>query len=125
MVWASLGDADTIMWTIGGRNIPAPQMDPAQRAGAGEAPCDLSGTGKGHGIACRGSHHQEFSAIRADRAGRNGRRLFHTIHAGVRLPYVPLTRPPGSAVAICRAKWCLARTTKGFLYEKFDGITGS
>jgi phosphomethylpyrimidine synthase len=51
---------------------------------------------------------------------------YFTIHAGVRLAYVPLTanRVTGivSRGGSIMAKWCLARHKESFLYERFDEI---
>ena len=51
---------------------------------------------------------------------------YFTIHAGVRLPYVPLTanRTTGivSRGGSIMAKWCLAHHKESFLYERFDEI---
>src|SRR6187402_3366535 len=51
---------------------------------------------------------------------------YFTIHAGVRLAYVPLTanRVTGivSRGGSIMAKWCLSRHKESFLYEKFDEI---
>ena len=52
---------------------------------------------------------------------------YFTIHAGVRLPFVPLTakRITGiveAAAASIMAKWCPPLTTASFLYERFDEI---
>jgi phosphomethylpyrimidine synthase len=51
---------------------------------------------------------------------------YFTIHAGVRLPYVPLTanRMTGivSRGGSIMAKWCLAHHKESFLYERFDEI---
>ena len=51
---------------------------------------------------------------------------YFTIHAGVRLPYVPLTanRVTGivSRGGSIMAKWCLAHHQESFLYERFDEI---
>ena len=52
---------------------------------------------------------------------------YFTIHAGVRLPYVPLAanRVTGivSRGGSIMAKWCLAHHKESFLYERFDEIT--
>jgi phosphomethylpyrimidine synthase len=52
---------------------------------------------------------------------------YFTIHAGVRLPYIPLTarRVTGivSRGGSIMAKWCLAHHKESFLYEHFDEIT--
>ncbi|MDX2202000.1 MAG: phosphomethylpyrimidine synthase ThiC, partial [Hyphomicrobiaceae bacterium] len=51
---------------------------------------------------------------------------YFTIHAGVRLPYVPLTanRMTGivSRGGSIMAKWCLAHHKESFLYERFEEI---
>ncbi|GGG90746.1 phosphomethylpyrimidine synthase [Glycocaulis albus] len=51
---------------------------------------------------------------------------YFTIHAGVRLPYVPLTanRVTGivSRGGSIMAKWCLSHHKESFLYERFDEI---
>jgi phosphomethylpyrimidine synthase len=51
---------------------------------------------------------------------------YFTIHAGVRLPYVPLTanRMTGivSRGGSIMAKWCLAHHQESFLYERFEDI---
>lgn len=51
---------------------------------------------------------------------------YFTIHAGVRLPYIPLTvdRVTGivSRGGSIMAKWCLAHHRESFLYEHFDEI---
>ena len=61
----------------------------------------------------------------ADRAGEQGVDYF-TIHAGVRLRYIPLTanRVTGivSRGGSIMAKWCLAHHQENFLYKHFDDI---
>jgi phosphomethylpyrimidine synthase len=51
---------------------------------------------------------------------------YFTIHAGVRLPFVPMTarRVTGivSRGGSIMAKWCLAHHKESFLYERFDEI---
>ena len=51
---------------------------------------------------------------------------YFTIHAGVRLPYIPLTvgRVTGivSRGGSIMAKWCLAHHRESFLYERFEEI---
>ena len=52
---------------------------------------------------------------------------YFTIHAGVRLPYVPLAAKRVTGIVSrggsIMAKWCLAHHKESFLYENFDGIT--
>ncbi|WP_037498827.1 phosphomethylpyrimidine synthase ThiC [Sphingomonas jaspsi] len=52
---------------------------------------------------------------------------YFTIHAGVRLPYVPLTASRVTGIVSrggsIMAKWCLAHHKESFLYERFDEIT--
>ena len=51
---------------------------------------------------------------------------YFTVHAGVRLPYIPLTarRTTGivSRGGSIMAKWCLAHHRESFLYERFEEI---
>jgi phosphomethylpyrimidine synthase len=51
---------------------------------------------------------------------------YFTIHAGVRLPFIPLTahRTTGivSRGGAIMAKWCLSHHKENFLYERFDEI---
>jgi phosphomethylpyrimidine synthase len=52
---------------------------------------------------------------------------YFTIHAGVRLPYIPLTAKRVTGIVSrggsIMAKWCLAHHRESFLYEQFDEIT--
>ncbi|RJY09939.1 phosphomethylpyrimidine synthase ThiC [Aurantiacibacter aquimixticola] len=52
---------------------------------------------------------------------------YFTIHAGVRLPYVPMTAKRVTGIVSrggsIMAKWCLSHHKESFLYEKFDEIT--
>ncbi|RME64929.1 MAG: phosphomethylpyrimidine synthase ThiC, partial [Alphaproteobacteria bacterium] len=51
---------------------------------------------------------------------------YFTIHAGVRLPYVPLTAERVTGIVSrggsIMAKWCLAHHKESFLYEHFEDI---
>jgi phosphomethylpyrimidine synthase len=51
---------------------------------------------------------------------------YFTIHAGVRLPYVPLTAKRVTGIVSrggsIMAKWCLAHHQESFLYEHFEDI---
>jgi phosphomethylpyrimidine synthase len=51
---------------------------------------------------------------------------YFTIHAGVRLPYVPLTATRVTGIVsrggAIMAKWCLAHHRESFLYERFEEI---
>ena len=51
---------------------------------------------------------------------------YFTIHAGVRLPYVPLTAQRTTGIVSrggsIMAKWCLAHHKESFLYEHFEEI---
>ena len=53
---------------------------------------------------------------------------YFTIHAGVRLAYVPLTAKRVTGIVSrggsIMARWCLAGHRESFLYEKFDEICG-
>ncbi|WEK47970.1 MAG: phosphomethylpyrimidine synthase ThiC [Candidatus Andeanibacterium colombiense] len=52
---------------------------------------------------------------------------YFTIHAGVRLPYIPMTAKRVTGIVSrggsIMAKWCLSHHKESFLYEKFDEIT--
>ncbi|MFT4027023.1 MAG: phosphomethylpyrimidine synthase ThiC, partial [Novosphingobium sp.] len=52
---------------------------------------------------------------------------YFTIHAGVRLPYVPLAAKRMTGIVSrggsIMAKWCLSHHKESFLYERFDEIT--
>src|SRR3981189_2791854 len=51
---------------------------------------------------------------------------YFTIHAGVRLPYIPLTAKRVTGIVSrggsIMAKWCLSHHKESFLYERFDEI---
>ncbi|MDG2531825.1 phosphomethylpyrimidine synthase ThiC [Caulobacter endophyticus] len=51
---------------------------------------------------------------------------YFTIHAGVRLPFVPMTAKRVTGIVSrggsIMAKWCLAHHKENFLYERFDEI---
>ena len=51
---------------------------------------------------------------------------YFTIHAGVRLPYIPMTAKRMTGIVSrggsIMAKWCLAHHRESFLYERFDEI---
>jgi phosphomethylpyrimidine synthase len=51
---------------------------------------------------------------------------YFTIHAGVRLPYIPLTAKRVTGIVSrggsIMAKWCLAHHKESFLYERFEEI---
>ncbi len=51
---------------------------------------------------------------------------YFTIHAGVRLPYVPMTAKRVTGIVSrggsIMAKWCLAHHKESFLYERFEDI---
>ena len=51
---------------------------------------------------------------------------YFTIHAGVRLPYVPMTAKRVTGIVSrggsIMAKWCLAHHRESFLYDRFDEI---
>jgi phosphomethylpyrimidine synthase len=52
---------------------------------------------------------------------------YFTIHAGVRLAYIPMTAKRVTGIVSrggsIMAKWCLAHHKESFLYERFDEIT--
>ena len=100
------------------------RMDPAQFAGADRHRADLSGAGEG-ATAIRSSSTWELYKDTLIEQCEQGVDYF-TIHAGVRLAYVPLTanRVTGivSRGGSIMAKWCLAHHKESFLYERFEEI---
>ncbi|HYD23752.1 MAG TPA: phosphomethylpyrimidine synthase ThiC [Croceibacterium sp.] len=52
---------------------------------------------------------------------------YFTIHAGVRLPFIPMTAKRVTGIVSrggsIMAKWCLAHHRESFLYERFDEIS--
>ena len=52
---------------------------------------------------------------------------YFTIHAGVRLPFIPMTAKRVTGIVSrggsIMAKWCLSHHKESFLYERFDEIT--
>jgi len=52
---------------------------------------------------------------------------YFTIHAGVRLPFIPMTAKRVTGIVSrggsIMAKWCLAHHKESFLYERFDEIS--
>jgi phosphomethylpyrimidine synthase len=124
MVWATRWGADTVMDLSTGRNIhntrewilrnspvpigTVPIYQALEKVDGDPEELDLGGLPR-----------------HADRAGEQGVDYF-TIHAGVRLAYVPLTahRVTGivSRGGSIMAKWCLAHHQESFLYEHFDEI---
>ena len=52
---------------------------------------------------------------------------YFTIHAGVRLPYIPMTAKRVTGIVSrggsIMAKWCLSHHKESFLYERFDEIS--
>jgi phosphomethylpyrimidine synthase len=99
-------------------------MDHPQLAGADRHRADLPGAGEGR----RRSPSQADLGIYRDTLIEQCEQGvdYFTIHAGVRLPYVPLTanRVTGivSRGGSIMAKWCLAHHKESFLYERFDEI---
>src|SRR5687768_16935821 len=51
---------------------------------------------------------------------------YFTIHAGVRLPYIPMTAKRATGIVSrggsIMAKWCLSHHKESFLYDRFDEI---
>jgi phosphomethylpyrimidine synthase len=124
MVWASRWGADTVMDLSTGRNIhnirewimrnsPVP---------IGTVPI-YQALEKVHGVA----EHLSWEVFRDTLIEQAEQGVdYFTIHAGVRLAYVPLTanRVTGivSRGGSIMAKWCLAHHRESFLYEHFEEI---
>ena len=101
-----------------------PRMDPPQLAGADRHRADLSGAGEVSTAIRSSSTGSCFKDTLIEQAEQGVD--YFTIHAGVRLAYVPLTanRVTGivSRGGSIMAKWCLSRHKESFLYERFDEI---
>ena len=100
-----------------------PGVDHPQFAGADRHRAHLSGAGEGRRCR-RGPHVGRFRDTLVEQAEQGVD--YFTIHAGVRLHYVPLTvnRVTGivSRGGSIMAKWCLAHHRESFLYEHFEEI---
>jgi phosphomethylpyrimidine synthase len=116
--------ADTIMDLSTGKNIHEhPRGILRNSAGAGRHGADLPGAREGEGRR-READIELFLDTLIEQAEQGVD--YFTIHAGVRLAYVPLTahRVTGivSRGGSIMAKWCLAHHKESFLYEHFDEI---
>ncbi len=121
LVWAIRWGADTVMDPVDRPQHPQhPRLDHAQRAGADRYRADLPGAGEGRRR--RGQARLGGVPRHADRAGGAGVDYF-TIHAGVRLAYVPLTATRTTGIVSrggsIMARWCLAHHRESFLYGAF------
>ena len=100
------------------------RMDPAQFAGADRHRADLPGAGEGERRSRSSSTGKCYKDTLIEQCEQGVD--YFTIHAGVRLAYVPLTanRVTGivSRGGSIMAKWCLSRHKESFLYERFDEI---
>ena len=124
MVWAIRWGADTIMDLSTGRNIhnirewilrncPTP---------LGTVPI-YQALEKVHGVA-EDLNWEVFRDTLIEQAEQGVD--YFTIHAGVRLPYIPLTAKRVTGIVSrggsIMAKWCLAHHQENFLYEHFEDI---
>ncbi|UUZ70196.1 phosphomethylpyrimidine synthase ThiC [Polaromonas sp. P2-4] len=123
LVWSIRWGADTVMDLSTGENIHETRMDFAQLAGADWHGADLPGAGKVNGKA-EDLTWEIFHDTLIEQAEQGVD--YFTIHAGVRLAYVPLTanRLTGivSRGGSIMAKWCLSHHKESFLYEHFEDI---
>ncbi len=101
-----------------------PRMDRPQFARARSAPSPSTRRSKRSAASPRTSAGKS-TATRLIEQAEQGVDYF-TIHAGVRLPYVPLTAKRVTGIVSrggsIMAKWCLAHHRESFLYERFDEI---
>ena len=124
MVWAIRWGADTVMDLSTGRNIHNTREWILRNcAGADRHRADLSGAREVR----RRSGQARLGDLRDTLIEQCEQGVdYFTIHAGVRLAYVPLTanRVTGivSRGGSIMAKWCLAHHKESFLYERFDEI---
>jgi phosphomethylpyrimidine synthase len=124
MVWATRWGADTVMDLSTGRNIhnirdwivrnsPVP---------IGTVPI-YQALEKVHGVA-EDLTWEVFRDTLIEQAEQGVD--YFTIHAGVRLPFIPLTAKRVTGIVSrggsIMAKWCLAHHRENFLYERFEDI---
>ncbi len=124
MVWATRWGADTVMDLSTGRNIHNIR-DWVLRNSAvpiGTVPI-YQALEKVNGVA-EDLNWEVFRDTLIEQAEQGVD--YFTIHAGVRLPYVPLTAKRVTGIVSrggsIMAKWCLAHHKENFLYEHFEDI---
>ncbi len=124
MVWATRWGADTVMDLSTGRNIHTTREWILRNS-----PVPIGTVPIYQALEkCDGDHVQLTCEIYRDTLIEQCEQGvdYFTIHAGVRLPYVPLTanRVTGivSRGGAIMAKWCLAHHRESFLYERFADI---
>ncbi|MET0337553.1 MAG: phosphomethylpyrimidine synthase ThiC [Caulobacter sp.] len=124
MVWATRWGADTVMDLSTGRNIHNIR-DWVLRNSAvpiGTVPI-YQALEKVNGVA-EDLNWEVFRDTLIEQAEQGVD--YFTIHAGVRLPYVPLTAKRVTGIVSrggsIMAKWCLAHHKENFLYEHFEEI---
>jgi len=124
LVWATRGGADTVMDLSTGRNIHNIRDWIVRNSAVpiGTVPI-YQALEKVNGVA-EDLNWEVFRDTLIEQAEQGVD--YFTIHAGVRLPFVPLTanRVTGivSRGGSIMAKWCLAHHKESFLYERFDEI---
>jgi phosphomethylpyrimidine synthase len=124
MVWAIRWGADTVMDLSTGRNIHATREWIIRNA-----PVPIGTVPIYQALEKVGGKAEELSweifrdtLIEQAEQGVD----YFTIHAGVRLPYIPLTAKRVTGIVSrggsIMAKWCLAHHRESFLYEHFEDI---
>jgi phosphomethylpyrimidine synthase len=124
LVWATRWGADTVMDLSTGRNIHNIRDWIVRNASVpiGTVPI-YQALEKVHGVA-EDLNWEVFRDTLIEQAEQGVD--YFTIHAGVRLAYVPLTAKRVTGIVSrggsIMAKWCLAHHRENFLYERFEEI---
>src|SRR5437764_12219154 len=124
MVWAIRWGADTVMDLSTGRNIHDTREWIVRNSPVpiGTVPIDQALEKVGGAAEDRNWEVYRDTLIEQAEQGVD----YFTIHAGVRLPYVPLAAKRVTGIVSrggsIMAKWCLAHHRESFLYEHFEDI---
>jgi hypothetical protein len=125
MVWSIRWGADTVMDLSTGRNIHDTANGSSATAPCPSARCRSIRRWKRSAAIPRKLTWEIFRDTLIEQAEQGVD--YFTIHAGVRLPYIPLAAKRVTGIVSrggsIMAKWCLAHHKESFLYEHFDEIT--
>jgi phosphomethylpyrimidine synthase len=124
MVWSIRWGADTVMDLSTGRNIHNTREWIMRNSPSRSAPCRSIRRWKRSAASPKTSPGKSIRDTLIEQAEQGVD--YFTIHAGVRLPYVPLAAKRVTGIVSrggsIMAKWCLAHHKESFLYERFDEI---
>jgi phosphomethylpyrimidine synthase len=125
MVWATRWGADTIMDLSTGRNIHDTREWIIRNAAVPVGTVPIYQALEKVGGVAEDLTWEIFRDTLIEQAEQGVD--YFTIHAGVRLPYIPLTAKRVTGIVSrggsIMAKWCLAHHKESFLFEHFDEIS--